>query len=110
MTALASSFPAGLRNTPPWKISCGSRARRRFVMNRPKRKILLGLLVTLGLGGCNYYYDKVPSPDDLMHIVPWFDAMIGSPAVYPYEFANVPRYTVPGTVPVTGPGERDYEA
>jgi mono/diheme cytochrome c family protein len=65
--------------------------------------------MTMGLGACQFYYDKVPSPDDLMHIVPWFDAMIGSPAVYPYEFAAVPRYTVPGTVPITG-GEKDYEA
>lgn len=78
-------------------------------MRRPERRALAVLVLTLGIGACNYYYDKVPSPDDLMHIVPWFDAMIGSPAVYPYEFAAVPRYTVPGSVPITG-GERDYEA
>ncbi len=79
-------------------------------MNRLRHRILLGLLMAMGLGGCQFYYDRVPSPDDLMHVIPWFDAMIGSPAIYPYESALVPRYTVPGTVPVTGPGERDYEA
>lgn len=73
-----------------------------------RRRSALVLLLVL-LGGCQFYYDKVPSPDDLMHVVPWFDAMIGSPAIYPYETAVVPRYTVPGTVPVTG-GEPDYEA
>lgn len=78
-------------------------------MRRPERRSLLVLLLTLGVGGCQFYYDKLPSPDDLMHIVPWFDAMIGSQAVYPYEYAGVPRYVVPGSVPVTG-GERDYEA
>lgn len=78
-------------------------------MRRPERRATLVLLLTLGVGGCQFYYDKVPSPDDLMHIVPWFDAMIGSPSVHPYESADVPRYTVPGTVPVTG-GEADYEA
>ena len=78
-------------------------------MRRPERRARLVLLLTLGLGGCQFYYDKVPSPDDLMHIVPWFDAMIGGPAVHPYEAGDIPRYTVPGTVPVTG-GEADYEA
>lgn len=78
-------------------------------MRRPEWRARLVLLLTLGVGACQFYYDKVPSPDDLMHIVPWFDAMIGGPAVHPYESADVPRYTVPGTVPVTG-GEADYEA
>lgn len=78
-------------------------------MRRPERRARIVLLLTLGMGACQWYYDKVPSPDDLMHIVPWFDAMIGSQAVHPYEAADIPRYTVPGTVPVTG-GEADYEA
>lgn len=78
-------------------------------MRWPERRAGLVLLLTLGVGGCQFYYDKVPSPDDLMHIVPWFDAMIGSPAVHPYEAADIPRNTVPGTVPITG-GEADYEA
>ncbi len=78
-------------------------------MRRPERRARLALFLTLGLGACQFYYDKVPSPDDLMHIVPWFDAMIGGPAVHPYESGDLPRYTVPGTVPVTG-GEADYEA
>jgi mono/diheme cytochrome c family protein len=78
-------------------------------MRRPERRARLALLLTLGVGACQFYYDKVPSPDDLMHIVPWFDAMIGSRAVHPYEAGDIPRYTVPGTVPITG-GEADYEA
>jgi mono/diheme cytochrome c family protein len=78
-------------------------------MRRPERRAKLVLLLTLGMGACQWYYDKVPSPDDLMHIVPWFDAMIGSRAVHPYESGDIPRYTVPGTVPITG-GEADYEA
>lgn len=67
------------------------------------------LLLALGTGGCDYYYNDVPSPDDLMHVVPWFDAMIKSPAVHPYASATVPRNTPPGTVPITG-GEADWSA
>jgi mono/diheme cytochrome c family protein len=78
-------------------------------MPRPDWRVSLALAALVGLGGCQWYYDKVPSPDDLMHIVPWFDAMIGGPAVHPYEAADIPRNTVPGTVPITG-GEADYEA
>ena len=58
--------------------------------------------------GCNWYYDKLPSPDDLMKAIPWFDHMITSPAVHPYKGVRlaggkeVPRYTVKGTVPITG--------
>lgn len=57
-------------------------------------------LAVLLLAGCDFYYDRVPSPDDLLKMVPWFDHMIKSPAVHPYESASVPRNTVPGTVPV----------
>jgi mono/diheme cytochrome c family protein len=59
------------------------------------------------MAGCNWYYDTLPSPDDLMKLVPWFDHMITSPAVAPYSRLDVPRRTVPGTVPVTG-GEADW--
>ena len=59
------------------------------------------------LAGCNWYYDKVPSPDDLMKLVPWFDHMIKSPAVHPYESSPAPRTTPRGTVPVSG-GEPDW--
>lgn len=76
---------------------------------RRSRSTLVALLLTLGVGGCDYYYNDVPSPDDLMHLVPWFDAMIKSPAVHPYETAGVPRNTVPGTVPITG-SEGDWFA
>lgn len=74
-------------------------------MRRKAALLALALLAT----GCDYYYNDVPSPDDLMHVVPWFDAMIKQPAVYPYQRADVPRNTVPGTVPITG-GEADWSA
>jgi mono/diheme cytochrome c family protein len=66
-------------------------------------------LAVLFLGGCNWYYDTLPSPDDLMKLVPWFDHMIDSRAVHPYESGTFPRYAVPGTVPVTG-AEGDWRA
>jgi mono/diheme cytochrome c family protein len=72
-----------------------------------RRSLLLaGLLL---LGGCNWYYSTLPSPDDLMKAVPWFDHMIKSRAVHPYGRADLPRNTVPGTVPITG-GEADWAA
>lgn len=76
-----------------------------------RRDLRLALLaaVTLGVGGCEYYYNRVPSPDDLMHAVPWFDHMIGSKAVYPYQMAGIPRNAVAGTVPVGG-AEGNWEA
>ena len=58
------------------------------------------LALTLSVTGCDFYYNRVPSPDDLWHIIPWFDHMITSPAVHPYQSASVPRNTVPGTVPI----------
>ena len=59
-------------------------------------------LALLGLAGCQTWYNDIPSPDDLMHVVPWFDAMIKQPSVAPYSRADVPRNTVEGTVPITG--------
>lgn len=57
-------------------------------------------LTLLFLGGCQWYYHTVPSPDDLMKLVPWFDHMITTPAVHPYARADIPRTPVPGTVPI----------
>ena len=65
--------------------------------------------LSLGLTGCQWWYNDVPSPDDLLHLVPWFDAMILQPSIPPYARSDVPRTTVPGTVPVTG-GEADWSA
>src|SRR5690606_10738286 len=73
-----------------------------------KAKLALAALV-LGTSGCNFWYDEVPSPDDLMHAVPWFDHMILSKAVHPYQRADIPRNTPPGIVPVGG-AEADWEA
>jgi mono/diheme cytochrome c family protein len=60
------------------------------------------LALVLGLAGCQTWYNDIPSPDDLMHVVPWFDAMIKQRSVAPYSRADVPRNTVDGTVPITG--------
>lgn len=75
---------------------------RRNTVTRYVAALLLGLTT-----GCDFWYNDVPSPDDAMHLVPWFDAMIKQPAIYPYAHADVPRNTVPGTVPITG-GEADW--
>ena len=73
------------------------------------RRLLLLAIVTLACSGCEYWYNKVPSPDDLWHVVPWFDHMIRQKSVHPYAQAGIPRNTVPGTVPITG-SEGDWEA
>jgi mono/diheme cytochrome c family protein len=73
-----------------------------------KARLTLATLV-LATSGCNYWYNEVPSPDDLMHVVPWFDHMILSHAVHPYHRADIPRNTPPGIVPVGG-AEADWEA
>ena len=65
--------------------------------------------LTVLTGGCNWYYNTLPSPDDLMKAIPWFDHMIQSRAIYPYARADLPRRTVPGTVPITG-SEADWAA
>ena len=65
--------------------------------------------LALLVAGCDWYYNDVPSPDDLMHVIPWFDHMIYSRAVHPYSRADIPRNAVEGTVPVTG-GEKDWAA
>jgi mono/diheme cytochrome c family protein len=64
-------------------------------------KLLLAALL-VGTSGCNFWYNEVPSPDDLMHVVPWFDHMILSKAVHPYQRADIPRNTPAGIVPVGG--------
>ncbi|MBA3259041.1 MAG: cytochrome c [Gemmatimonadales bacterium] len=66
-------------------------------------------VLTLLSAGCDFYYYRLPSPDDLWYVIPWFDHMITARYVRPYETAAVPRYTVPGTVPVTG-REPDWSA
>jgi mono/diheme cytochrome c family protein len=73
-----------------------------------KARLTLATLV-LATSGCNFWYNEVPSPDDLMHVVPWFDHMILSQAVHPYQRADIPRNTPPGIVPVGG-AEADWEA
>lgn len=80
-------------------------------MKRRKRR-LSGLwlaVLALGSGACDVWYNKIPSPDDLWYVIPWFDHMLTARYVRPYESAGVPRYTVEGTVPVSG-GEPDWSA
>jgi mono/diheme cytochrome c family protein len=72
-------------------------------------KVYSAALAALLLAGCNWYYDRVPSPDDLMKLVPWFDHMVESRAMHPYESGGIPRTSVPGTVPITG-AEGDWQA
>ena len=62
---------------------------------------LLAAAAVLGLVGCDAYYNAW-SPDDLMKSIPWFDHMVKSRAIHPYSRGDVPRTTVPGTVPITG--------
>lgn len=71
------------------------------------RRLAAALLLAGTLSGCNWYYNTLPSPDDLMKLVPWFDHMITSPVPSPYKRADVPRYTPKGSVPITG-GEADW--
>ncbi|MEO8453462.1 MAG: cytochrome c [Gemmatimonadota bacterium] len=60
----------------------------------------IALVAVLFASGCNWYYNTLPSPDDLMKLVPWFDHMVKSRAVHPYERANLPRLAPKGSVPI----------
>ena len=65
--------------------------------------------LALSTGACDFYYNRLPSPDDLWHVIPWFDHMIHARYIRPYETQRVPRYTPEGTVPIGG-GEPDWSA
>jgi mono/diheme cytochrome c family protein len=58
--------------------------------------------LTLGTTACDAWYNGVPSPDDLMHHIAWFDHMIYQRTVDAYGTVNVPRYTPAGSVPIKG--------
>jgi mono/diheme cytochrome c family protein len=66
-------------------------------------------LLALLCGSCDWYYYRLPSPDDLWRVIPWFDHMIQARYIHPYETQAVPRNTPEGSVPVTG-GEPDWSA
>ena len=74
---------------------------------RGPRLALAALL--LAAAGCDTYYYKVPSPDDLLRAIPWFDHMVRAKYIHPYSRGDVPRQTVEGTVPVGGE-EADWAA
>ena len=85
-------------------------------MSRPKGPTLrtgwwwAGLAaLTLSTTSCDFYYHRVPSPDDLWYVIPWFDHMITARYIRPYETQHVPRYTPEGSVPVSG-SEPDWSA
>jgi mono/diheme cytochrome c family protein len=65
--------------------------------------------LALSTASCDFYYHRLPSPDDLWHVIPWFDHMIHARYIRPYESQHVPRYTPEGSVPVSG-GELDWSA
>ncbi len=70
-----------------------------------KRNLVL-LTAVLGLAACsaNDWPDRlrrVPGPDDVVALVPWFATMHYGIAIQPYKWPT-PRPPVPGTVPVTG--------
>ncbi len=71
------------------------------------RKALVAAAALL-LAGCDFWYNTVPSPDQLWYHISWFDHMVTSLAVSPYSRADIPRYTIKGTVPVGG-GEPNWE-
>jgi mono/diheme cytochrome c family protein len=73
-----------------------------------RARLLAGVLL-LFTGGCDWYYYRLPSPDDLWHVIPWFDHMVHARYIRPYETQQVPRYTPVGSVPVSG-GEPDWSA
>ena len=75
-------------------------------MRRPDRFLWVAALSLLA-GGCDFWYNRVPSPDQLWYVIPWFDHMIHAKYIRPYQTAAVPRYTPVGSVPVSG-GERDW--
>lgn len=62
----------------------------------------LVLAAALQTTACDFWYNRVPSPDDLWHVIPWFDHMIRARYVRPYETNAAPRYAPEGTVPITG--------
>ncbi|MEO7987636.1 MAG: cytochrome c [Gemmatimonadales bacterium] len=71
-----------------------------------RRRAALALLTLLS-AACDTWYNRIPSPDDLWHVVPFMDHMIRSRYIHPYQTPAVPRYTPEGTVPITG-GEPDW--
>ena len=73
-----------------------------------RRKAVLALLGLL-CGACDWYYYRLPSPDDLWRVIPWFDHMTHARYIRPYETAAVPRYTPDASVPVSGT-EPDWSA
>nr|MBA2626949.1 hypothetical protein [Gemmatimonadales bacterium] len=78
-------------------------------MHRRNLRLAVIAAVSLASGACETWYNRVPSPDDLMHNVSWFDHMIVQRFVHPYSRVDVPRHTPMNSIPITG-GEADWAA
>jgi mono/diheme cytochrome c family protein len=89
------------------KLPRGFRASRRGPSLRSGCRTATLALLALLCSSCDVWYNRIPSPDDLWHVIPWFDHMIHARYIRPYQTAAVPRYTPTGAVPVTG-GEPDW--
>ena len=85
------------------------RAARTDPSLRSGRRRAAWALLALLCGGCDFYYHRIPSPDDLWHVIPWFDHMVRARYIRPYETQHVPRYTPEGSVPISG-SEPDWSA
>ena len=83
-------------------------ARRDPSLRSGRRRAAWAFLLLL-CGGCDFYYYRLPSPDDLWRVIPWFDQMVTSRYIRPYQTPLVPRYAPEGSVPVSG-GEPDWSA
>ncbi len=64
-----------------------------------RRKLAALALLTLLTGCTREQWHRLPGPDDLVAVIPWFAFMHSGFAIQPYK---MPRQPVPGTVPITG--------
>jgi mono/diheme cytochrome c family protein len=84
---------------------------RRPNVMRPGVRVRLSAVALLALGasGCDWWYYRTPQLEEAWYAIPWFDHMIKSRYVHPYETDSVVRYTPTGAVPV-GETEPDWSA
>ncbi|HEX9727382.1 MAG TPA: cytochrome c [Gemmatimonadales bacterium] len=66
-----------------------------------KRNLVVFVTGVLAAGCTADQWQRFPSPDDAIALVPWFSTMHTGIAVQPYQWPN-PRPPVEGTIPVGG--------